>query len=98
MCGYWIVMVITETTKSRTLATVCMLTEQYDYLLANISAFMLCKKFAFLNSYSGGIHLLTTKLLQILVVYICFNTKQKSAKSEATCFLLGQITGETIKK
>ena len=38
MYGYWIVIVITATTKSRTLATVCMLTEHYDYLLAYISA------------------------------------------------------------
>ena len=44
MCGYWIVMVITATTKSRMLATICMLTEHYDYLLAYISTLMMFKK------------------------------------------------------
>ena len=38
----------------------------------------------------------TIKPLQILAIYAYFNIT-KSAKSQVTCFLLGQVKGQTIK-
>ena len=92
MCGYWIIIVIAATTKSRALATVCMLTEHYDCIIGLYFGITAVQEKVFKIHNSWSIQLRTITLLQILVIDICFNIE-----FGGHMFWLGQVKGQIIK-